>query len=135
MIGDRTDHARVAVVPRCSEGELREPAATLVVELQREVPMTKAPITASLVAIAILIGSVGSFAQSGGGGSGSGSGGGGGSAGGAASGPSAGSGSAAGSPNAGSAGAGTARVRGVPFRPANAGGVDYFRDAPHRAGD
>ena len=68
--------------------------------------MTGISVTASMIAIAIVIGPVSSFAQTAGG-----------SAGGASSGASEGSGSAAGSPSAGSAGAGTAGVSGVPSGP------------------
>src|ERR1700738_3272740 len=47
-----------------------EPAVTVVVELQRSFPMAKTSLAASLVALAILIGPVGSFAQNGGAGGG-----------------------------------------------------------------
>jgi hypothetical protein len=94
----------------------------LSLESEMEIPMTKISVTASIVAIALLIGPIHSFAQSSG-------------AGGAASGPSAGSGSAAGSPSAGSAGAGTAGVSGVPSGPANAGGLNNSGNDPSGAGN
>jgi hypothetical protein len=87
-----------------------------------EIPMTKISVTASIVAIALLIGPIHSFERSSG-------------TGGAASGPSAGSGSAAGSPSAGSAGAGTASVSGVPSGPANAGGLNNSGNDPSGAGN
>ena|ERR1700731_885915 len=75
--------------------------------------MVKLSVTASLVAIAILAGPVGSHAQSGGGSAGS----------------------AVGSPNAGSAGAGSAGVNGVPSGPANAGGLNNSGNDPSGAGN
>jgi hypothetical protein len=99
------------MLPRSWENEPRNLRQPSPLNSKGSFAMTKASVTASLVAVALLFGSVGSFAQGGGSG---------GSAGGAASGPSAGSGSAAGSPSAGSAGAGTAGVSGVPSGPANA---------------
>src|SRR2546421_3021395 len=89
--------------------------------------MTRTSVTTSIVAIALLVSPVISFAQSGSGG--------GSSAGGAASGPSAGTGSAAGSPNAGSPGAGTAGVSGVPSGPANVGGLNNSGNDPSGAGN
>jgi hypothetical protein len=88
--------------------------------------ISKISVTASLVAIAMMIGPASSFAQSSGGG---------GSTGGAASGPSGGTGSAAGSPAAGSAGAGTAGVSGVPSGPASAGGLNNSANDPSGAGN
>src|SRR2546430_6751377 len=87
--------------------------------------MTRTSVTTSIVAIALLVSPVISFAQSGSGG--------GSSAGGAASGPSAGTGSAAGSPNAGSPGAGTAGGRGGASRPAQVGGLHKSRQQPNGA--
>lgn len=84
--------------------------------------MTKISVTASIVAIALLIGPIHSFERSSG-------------TGGAASGPSAGTGSAAGSPSAGSAGAGTASVSGVPSGSANAGGLNNSGNDPSGAGN
>jgi hypothetical protein len=80
----------------------------LSLESEREIPMTKISVTASIVAIALLIGPIHSFAQSG---------------------------SAAGSPSAGSAGAGTAGVSGVPSGPANAGGLNNSGNDPSGAGN
>ena len=86
--------------------------------------MPRISVTASIIAIAILLGLAGSLAQTGEGG-----------AGGAASGPSAGSGSPVGSPSAGSAGAGTTGVNGVPSGPANAGGLNNSGNDPSGAGN
>jgi hypothetical protein len=91
--------------------------------------ISKISVTASLVAIAMMIGPASSFAQSSGGGAS------GGSTGGAASGPSGGTSSAAGSPAAGSAGAGTAGVSGVPSGPASAGGLNNSANDPSGAGN
>jgi hypothetical protein len=109
---------RAEIVP------VRNQRHALLLSNERRFPMVKLSATASLVAIAILIGPIGSLAQSGGG-----------SAGAAASGPSAGTGSAVGSPNAGSAGAGTAGVNGVPSGPANAGGLNNSGNDPSGAGN
>jgi hypothetical protein len=108
-----------------------EPVTHAVVEIRSgDFLMTKISVAASIIAIAILVGPAGSFAQSGGG-----SGGGGGSASGPASDPSAGIGSAVGSPSAGSAAAGTAGVSGVPSGPANVGGLNNSGNDPSGAGN
>src|SRR6266446_8641739 len=95
-------------------------------DLKGRFGMTGTSVMRSIVAIALLVSPVTSFAQNSSGAS---------SAGGAASGPSAGTGSAVGSPNAGSPGAGTAGISGVPSGPANVGGLNYSGNDPSGAGN
>jgi hypothetical protein len=64
VIEDRTDRARVADVAASRDARARwEPAATVIVELRREVAMTKASVTAALAALAILTFPVGGGPQ------------------------------------------------------------------------
>jgi hypothetical protein len=98
-----------------------ELAPAVIVEIEREISMTKLSMPATLVAAAILILPISAFAQSAGGAG--------------AGGASAGTGSAAGSPNAGSAGAGTSATSGVPSGPANVGGLNNSINDPSGVGN